>query len=107
MSNRRAYLNTTYNRYMVEKVEPGLHNLSDDDWKKLTNDPDTLCITIDEFNKVINSFERFIFVNEETIRSYNNSALLDYYNPLAIPNLDIARISPLEIITPRQNRDLI
>jgi len=109
MSNRLAYLNTTYGRFMVEKVERGLHYLSDDDWKKLTNNPDTLCITIDEFNRVINSSEEFIFVNERTIGWYNGNLLYVRDNPFdfGISNPHIPIISTPERITPRRKEEFI
>jgi hypothetical protein len=108
MSNeiKLAYFHPTYGRYMAKNVVPGLHNLSDDDWKRLTNNPDTLCITIDEYNRVIDSFEEFIFVNERTIQWYNSNLLYVRDYPFDTSEQDIARIPPVTI-TPRRKGEII
>jgi hypothetical protein len=106
MSDSRAYFSDLYNRYIEKNVVPGLHNLSDDEWKRLTNDPDTLCITIDEYNRVIDSFEEFIFVNERTIQLYNSNLLYVCDYPFDTSEQDIARIL-LVRITPRRKGEMI
>lgn len=106
MSDSLAYFSDLYNRYIEKKVVPGLHNFSDDEWNKLTNDPDTLCITMNEYNRVIDSFEEFIFVNERTIQWYNSNLLYGRDYPFDTSEQDIARI-PLVRITPRRKREII